>query len=179
MIIRVQDKSEKLGVRAWIYTWPGCSYFFRQSSASFQRIENETKCLPHPYFGEVFFSVIFMATKHLPCPLGFFSIISKDWKWNKISIDKISSALFHRLKMNICYAPLLARVSFSVISTATKHLPCPLHFFSIISMETKRLLTRFLQPYFMDWKWTSAMSPLKFCEVLNCSRKFTWRLAHS
>jgi len=53
MIIRVQDESEKLGVRAWIYTQPGGSVL--EYSASFQWIENETKCLPHPSFGEVFF----------------------------------------------------------------------------------------------------------------------------
>jgi len=52
MIIQVQDKSEKLGVRSWIYTQPGGSIL--ESSASFQRIENETKHLPHPSFGEVF-----------------------------------------------------------------------------------------------------------------------------
>jgi len=46
----VQDKSEKLGVRAWIYTPPGGSIL----SASFQWIENETKHLPHPSIGKVF-----------------------------------------------------------------------------------------------------------------------------
>ena len=40
MIIRVQDKSKKLGVRAWIYTQPNGSVL--ESSASFQWIENET-----------------------------------------------------------------------------------------------------------------------------------------
>jgi len=49
-----------------------------ESSASFQQTENETKRLPHPSFGEVFFSVILMANKHLPRPLGFLSIISMD-----------------------------------------------------------------------------------------------------
>jgi len=52
MIIQVQDKSEKLGVRAWIYTRPGGSVL--ESSASFQQIENENKRLPRPSFGEVF-----------------------------------------------------------------------------------------------------------------------------
>ena len=58
-IIQVQDKNEKLGVRAWMYTRPGGSDF--ESSASFQWIENETKRLPRPSFGEVFFSIILMA----------------------------------------------------------------------------------------------------------------------
>jgi len=48
----VQDVSEKLGVKAWIYTRPGGSVL--ESSASFQQIENETKHLPRPSFGEVF-----------------------------------------------------------------------------------------------------------------------------
>jgi len=48
----VQDKSEKLGVRAWIYMRPGGSVL--ESSASFQWIENETKRLPHPSFSEAF-----------------------------------------------------------------------------------------------------------------------------
>jgi len=74
--IQVQEKSEKLGVRAWIYTQPGGSDY--KSSASFQWIENETKHLPHSSFGEVFFSVLSMAAKHLPRPLSFFSIISLD-----------------------------------------------------------------------------------------------------
>jgi len=48
MIIQVQDTSEKLievGATAWIYTWPGGSHFVVESSALFQWIENETKCL--------------------------------------------------------------------------------------------------------------------------------------
>jgi len=49
----VQDKSEKLGVTAWIYTHPGGSVL--ESSASFEWIENEIKCLPHSSFGEVLF----------------------------------------------------------------------------------------------------------------------------
>ena len=52
MIIRVQDKSEKLGVRAWIYMQPGGSVL--ETLASFQWIENETKRLPCPSFGEIF-----------------------------------------------------------------------------------------------------------------------------
>jgi len=50
----VQDKSEKLGMRGWIHTAPGGSHFVLESSASFQQIENETKRLLHPSFGEVF-----------------------------------------------------------------------------------------------------------------------------
>jgi len=46
--------------------------------------------------------------------------------------------------------PLLVRFFFSVILTVNKHLPRPLGFFSIISMDSKRLLTRFFQPYFTD-----------------------------
>jgi len=88
----VQDKSEKLSARAWIYMQPGGSVL--ESSTSFQRVENETKRLPRPSFCEVFlqrhfdshapllvrffFSVIPTATKHLPRLLGFFSIISMD-----------------------------------------------------------------------------------------------------
>jgi len=68
----MQDKSKKLGVRAWIYTRPGGSHFVLESSASFQQIENETKHLPYPSFG---FSVISTATKQLPHPLGFFSFL--------------------------------------------------------------------------------------------------------
>ena len=34
MIIRVQDKSKKLGARAWIYIWPGGSVL--ESSASLE-----------------------------------------------------------------------------------------------------------------------------------------------
>jgi len=48
------------------------------SSASFQWIENETKCLPPPLLARFSFSVISTANKHLPRPLGFFSIISMD-----------------------------------------------------------------------------------------------------
>jgi len=48
----VQDKSEKLGVRAWVYTLPGGSVL--ESLASFKWIKNETKHLPRPSFGEVF-----------------------------------------------------------------------------------------------------------------------------
>jgi len=48
----VQDKSEKLGVRAWIYTRPGGSVL--ESSASFQWIENETKRLPRLSLGDVY-----------------------------------------------------------------------------------------------------------------------------
>jgi len=40
----VQDMSEKLGVRAWIYARPGGSVL--ESSASFQWIENETSAMP-------------------------------------------------------------------------------------------------------------------------------------
>jgi len=58
-----------------------------------------------PLLARFFFSVISMVTKHLPRPLDFFSIISIDWKWNQTSVDKISSALFYRLKMNLCHAP--------------------------------------------------------------------------
>ena len=58
--IRVQDMSKKLGIRAWIYTQPGGSVL--ASSASFQWIKNETKRLPRPSFGEVFFSIISTAT---------------------------------------------------------------------------------------------------------------------
>jgi len=28
-----------------------------------------------------------------------------DLTWNQMSIDKISSALFYRLKMNVCHTP--------------------------------------------------------------------------
>ena len=35
-----------MGVEAWIYTGPGDSDFVIESSASFQQIEDETKCLP-------------------------------------------------------------------------------------------------------------------------------------
>ena len=42
--------SEKLGMTAWICMWSGGSL---ESSASFQQIKNETKCLPRPSFGEV------------------------------------------------------------------------------------------------------------------------------
>jgi len=48
----VQDKSEKLGVRAWIYTQPVGSVL--ESPASFQWIENETKRLPYLSLGKVF-----------------------------------------------------------------------------------------------------------------------------
>jgi len=51
-IIRVQNKSEKLGVRAWLYKRPSGSVL--ESSVSFQLIENETKHLPRPSFGEAF-----------------------------------------------------------------------------------------------------------------------------
>jgi len=70
MIIRVQDKSEKLGVRAWVYTWPGGSVL--ESSASFQRIENELNVCHAPLLARFFFSVILMATKHLPRPQHHF-----------------------------------------------------------------------------------------------------------
>jgi len=66
----VQDKSEKLGVRAWIYMWPGGSIL--ESSASFQRIENETKCLPRPSFGEGFLQRRFDIVS---CPDRFFSLM--------------------------------------------------------------------------------------------------------
>jgi len=41
------------------------------------------------------------ATKHATPP----RFISVDWKWNHMSVDKISSALFYRLKMIVCHAP--------------------------------------------------------------------------
>jgi len=74
----VQDKSKKLGVRAWIHTQPGGSVL--ESSASFQWIENETKRLHTSLLARFFFSIILMANKHLLCPLGFLSIICMDWK---------------------------------------------------------------------------------------------------
>jgi len=40
-----------------------------------------------------------------------------------------------KIKLNICHAPLLAKFFFSVILTATKHLPHTLGFFGIISMD--------------------------------------------
>jgi len=74
----VQDKSKKLGVRAWIYMQPGGSHFVLESLASFQWIENETTRLSHPSLVRFFFSIISTASKYLPRPLGFFSIISMD-----------------------------------------------------------------------------------------------------
>ena len=70
MVIQVQDKSEKLGVRACIYTRPGGSVL-ESSAASF---ENETKRLPCPSFGEVFLQHHFYGLKMKP-NVCFFSPI--------------------------------------------------------------------------------------------------------
>ena len=60
-----------------------------------------------------------------------------------------SSASFQQIEKETkrLLRPFLARFFFSVMSTATKHLPRPLGLFLWIENETKRLLTRFLQPY--------------------------------
>jgi len=46
------------------------------------QVQNETvtKCLSRPSFGEVFFSVISMATKHMPRPLCLFPRIENETK---------------------------------------------------------------------------------------------------
>jgi len=72
----VQDKSEKLGVRAWIYTQPGGSVL--ESLASFQWIEMKLNICHAPLLARFFFNIISTANKHLPRPPGFFSIISMD-----------------------------------------------------------------------------------------------------
>jgi len=60
----VQDKSEKLGVRAWMYTQPGGSVL--ESSASFQWIENETKMSATPLFWRDFSSASQLNICHAP-----------------------------------------------------------------------------------------------------------------
>jgi len=63
-----------------------------------------------PLLARFFFRVISAANKHLLRPLGFFSIIlwienETNSTRNQTSIDKISSALFYGLKMNVCHSP--------------------------------------------------------------------------
>jgi len=93
-------------------------YYSRGIGQTIIRMQNETvtKRLPRPSFGEVFFSVISTATKHMPRPYVY----------------------FYGLKMK------------------------PNDFFSpILQIENDRL-----------------PRPSKFFEVLNRGGEFTWRLTH-
>jgi len=55
-----------------------------------------------PLLARFFFSIILMATKHLPRPLGFFSV---SFLWTENETKRLLTALLYGLKMNICHAP--------------------------------------------------------------------------
>jgi len=130
MIIRVQDTSEKLGVTAWIYTRPGSSHFVLESSDSFPRIENETKRLPHPSFGEVS-SASFRQQLNICHTPSFAGFLQPHFDGLKIKLNichtpskfgEVSSASF----LNVCTPCEISSALFQQVEDETKHLPRPL-----------------------------------------------------